>query len=181
LYRANGAAALSVLTEGDHFDGHLQDLEAASASGLPCIRKDFVLEPYMIAEARAFGASAVLLLATVLSDDQIEECCTYAHSLGLGVLLEAHDEAELARALKSEADAIGVNARDLKTFEIDLPGALKLLGSVPEQFIRVAESGVHRKEDAALCLAAGADAALVGTSLMRAEDPASLLRSLSSI
>jgi indole-3-glycerol phosphate synthase len=181
IYEQAGASAMSVLTEADHFDGHLDDLQIASGSKLPCIRKDFIIHRYMIAEAGLYGASAVLLLACVLTDEEIEDYCAYAHQLGLAVLLEAHNGEELARALKTEADAIGVNARDLKTFEIDLNTALKVLGDIPSKYIRVAESGVHSPEDALRCLQAGADAALVGTALMRAEDPLSLLATLTNI
>ena len=178
LYEQGGASAMSVLTEEDHFDGRLADLKRASTSSLPCIRKDFIVDPYMIAEAKVHGASAVLLLANVLNDEEIAAFCALAHDLGLAVLLETHDASELDRALKQDADAIGVNARDLKTFQIDLNEALHLLAGIPSDFIKIAESGVHQQGDAIRCFEAGADAALVGTSLMRAEDPISLLGAL---
>jgi indole-3-glycerol phosphate synthase len=180
IYKTHGASVMSILTEEDHFGGHLRDLEQASRSGLPCIRKDFIVDPYMIAEAKSCGASAVLLLASVLSDNEIADYCAYAHKLDLAVLLEAHDGDELERALRSKADAIGVNARDLKTFEIDLEGAVKLLALIPDGVIKVAESGVHSSKDALLCLDAGADAALIGTALMRSGDPGALLTALSN-
>ncbi len=178
-YRAGGAAALSILTEEDHFDGRLDDLVAASeTSGLPCIRKDFVLDRSMIIEAALAGGSAVLLLACLHDAAALAELTSEAHAAGLAVLLEVHDEAELAAAAGAGADAIGVNARDLRTFEVDLATVERLLPKVPEGALRVAESGIHGPEDAARVRAAGADAILVGESLMRAEDPVAALAAL---
>lgn len=179
-YAEGGARALSILTEEDHFQGSLADLGAAPEVTLPRIRKDFVLDEGMLLEAQLAGASAVLLLACCLDDVQLGELRAQARELGLAVLLEVHDEAELERAVPLAPEALGVNARDLRTFEIDLAVTERLLPRVPDGMLRVAESGLHDLDDLARVARAGADAALVGTALMRSADPAATLRSWSA-
>lgn len=174
-YAAGGAAALSVLTEQDHFGGAPEDLAAAAAPGLPRLRKDFLLTVDMVVESVEMGADAVLLLAVCLDDARLRDLRDAARDLGLAVLLEVHDEQELERGLAVEPDCLGVNARDLRTFEVDLSVPERLLSQVPAHIVRVAESGLHRPEDARRMLEAGADAALIGEALMRASDPALLL------
>ena len=177
-YRDGGAAAISVLTEEDHFRGSLADLAVARRAGLPLLRKDFLLDDAMVFESQWCGADAVLLLAVCLQPDSLRRLSDLAHTLGMAVLLEVHDEAELERAVAAEPDCIGVNARDLRTFEVDLSTTERLLPQIPERFVRVAESGIRSSEDGARVRAAGADAVLMGESLMRAADPAALIRSL---
>lgn len=178
-YEAGGAAALSVLTEARHFGGSLADLRAARwATSLPVLRKDFLVHPSQLIESRAAGADAVLLIAAALADDELSALLVLARDLGLGVLLEAHAEEDLERALATDASVIGVNARDLETLEVDGERALRLLARVPGDRIAVLESGISRPEQAARAAAAGARALLVGEALMRAEDPAALIRAL---
>jgi len=160
-----------VLTEQDHFRGALADLAAVAGCGLPRLRKDFLLDEGMVLESVAAGADAVLLLAVCLPDPLLGELRACAAECGLAVLLEVHDERELERALAVAPDCVGVNARDLRSFAIDLGTVERLLPRVPETAVRVAESGIHGEEQLRRVRAAGADAALVGTALMRADDP----------
>ncbi len=176
-YAAGGAAALSVLTEQDHFAGSPDDLARVAPAGLPRLRKDFLLDEGMVLESISMGADAILLLAVCLADPLLGELRSLAGELGLAVLLEVHDERELERALAVEPDCIGVNARDLASFRVDLATSEHLLPAIPERFVRVAESGLSTLADLERVRRAGADAALVGEALMRAEDPALLLRS----
>jgi len=178
IYELGHADLFSILTEEDHFSGSLDDLVAASAFATPALRKDFIIDPYMIFEARAFGASAILLLANVLSEDQLCSFTKIAHDLNLAVLLEIHDEGELTAAEKAQPDAIGVNARDLTTFQVDLSHTTRIIQRISSDYIRVAESGIKTPLDAKRAQDAGADALLVGTALMRSESPAKLIRSL---
>ncbi len=175
-YADGGAAALSILTEEDHFGGRPADLEAAASAGLPRLRKDFLLTEDMVVESVAMGADAVLLLAVCLEGSRLRDLRDAARDLCLAVLLEVHDEDELERALDVQPDCIGVNARDLKTFEVDLTVPERLIPRIPESIVRVAESGIHRVEDALRMQNAGADAVLVGEALMRSSDPTSTLR-----
>ncbi|MBR57338.1 MAG: indole-3-glycerol phosphate synthase [Myxococcales bacterium] len=177
-YIDGGAAACSILTNEDHFGGTLDDLRQASALGIPCLRKDFVVDPYMLVEARANGASAVLLITSILSQEQLQAYCDRAHGLELGVLVEVHDEEQLARATQVKPDAIGINARDLRDFSVSLDRTEQLLGCMPAGPIHIAESGIYTPADAQRMRAAGADAVLVGTSLMTSDDPALLLTQL---
>lgn len=176
-YADGGAAALSILTEEDHFQGRITDLADAAGTGLPRLRKDFMLSVDMVVESVAMGADAVLLLAVCLDDVQLMDMRAAARDLGLAVLLEVHDDAELERGLRVAPDCLGINARDLRTFEVDLAVSERLLPQVPKDIVRVAESGIHRPEDALRMLRAGADAALVGEALMKSADPAETLRS----
>ncbi|QDV07957.1 Indole-3-glycerol phosphate synthase [Planctomycetes bacterium Poly30] len=175
-YARGGAAALSILTEQDHFRGHPDDLIAAAKAGLPRLRKDFLLDVDMVVETVAMGADAVLLLAVCLDDAQLRDMRAAARELGLAVLLEVHDEEELERGLRVDPDCLGVNARDLRTFEVDLGVTERLLPLVPPGIVRVAESGIHAAESALRMRRAGADAVLVGEALMKSGDPAATLR-----
>ena len=169
-YQAGGAAAISVLTESDHFGGSLDDLgAAASSTSLPLLRKDFVIDPYQIHEARAHGASAVLLIAALLDDHEVRLLSDLATQLGLDVLLEVHDVTEMARALDLGAALIGINNRDLRTFEVSLETSLRLAELVPAGALLVSESGIERRADVERLAAAGVDAVLVGESLLRQE------------
>jgi indole-3-glycerol phosphate synthase len=176
-YADGGAAALSILTEEDHFSGRVSDLADVEEVGLPRLRKDFMLSVDMVVETVAMGADAVLLLAVCLDDVQLKDMRAAARDLGLAVLLEVHDEAELERGLRVAPDCLGINARDLRTFEVDLAHTERMLPKVPPGIVRVAESGIHRPEDALRMLRAGADAALVGEALMKSSDPAATLQS----
>ncbi|MCH2113125.1 MAG: indole-3-glycerol phosphate synthase TrpC [Planctomycetes bacterium] len=167
FYAENGARALSILTEQDHFGGSLQDFRSVASTGLPRIRKDFILDEWMVYESASAGAEAILLLAVCLSDSQLRDYTQLAHELGMAVLLEVHNESELARALPVYPDCMGVNARDLTTFEVRLETVESLLPHIPESTVRVAESGLSRLEDLQRVARCGADAALCGTALMK--------------
>jgi len=175
-YARGGAAALSVLTEADHFGGALVHLDEAQEAGLPLLRKDFVIDPSMVLEAAHHGADAVLLLPCILDDQQLDDLFACASDLGLAALVEVHGEGELERALALDPDVVGVNARDLATLRVDLATVERLLPQVPSDVVRVAESGIGGLEDLLRVSAVGADAVLVGEALMRASDPAATLR-----
>ncbi|MGA3160830.1 MAG: indole-3-glycerol phosphate synthase TrpC [Terracidiphilus sp.] len=182
-YFAGGAAALSVLTDEPFFHGSLRNLEQASASvPLPCLRKDFTVDEYQIVEARAHHGDAILLIAAALNDGELQRFARVAHSLSLDVLVEVHTAEELDRVLDAlgerGADAIGVNNRDLKTFEVRLETSLELAARIPPTVVRVAESGIAMPEDLARLRAAGFDAFLIGESLMRQADPGAALKAL---
>jgi len=181
-YADSGAAAVSILTEEAHFGGCLQDLAraAAVAPKLPRLRKDFLLDFAMVAESVAAGADAILLLAVVHEPSALAELTAAAQEQDLAVLCEVHDEEELEAALVAAPDAIGINARDLRDFTIDLGQVERLLPQVPSSVVRVAESGLQELADFRRMQHAGADAALVGTTLMRhPERLAAWVRSLS--
>jgi len=175
-YRRGGASALSVLTEQDHFGGSLADLQSVAPTGLPRLRKDFIVDQGMLYEACLFGADAVLLIAAILPDAELRSLRECARELGLAVLLEVHDERELERALAVEPELLGVNARDLRTLTVDLTTIERLMPRVPKDLPKVAESGIRTLDDLRRVRAAGADAVLIGETLMRAADPAALLR-----
>lgn len=178
---AGGAAALSVLTDEPYFQGSLRNLElASSVTGLPCLRKDFIVDKYQIVEARAHGADAILLIAAALSDAELERFTGEAHALGLDVLCEVHSAEELERVADLGCDACGVNNRDLRTFEVSLETSLRLADQLPAGSVRVAESGIHTADDIERLRAAGFDAFLIGESLMRHADPGATLRELLS-
>lgn len=166
--RDGGAAALSVLTDETYFGGRLGDLRAArEAAGRPVLRKDFVVDPLQLLEARAAGADAVLLVVRALSPARLDELLVAAGELGMDALVEVHDSAELDTALASGAELVGVNARDLSTFEIDLDRCRELVARVPSDRVAVAESGIEGPDDVSRVGRAGADAVLVGSTLMR--------------
>lgn len=182
LYAAHGAAAISVLTDGPYFGGSMQDLRMAAAScPLPLLRKDFILEEVQILEARAAGASAVLLIVRVLERARLEGLLRYAAELGLDALVEVHSPSELEAALESGAAVIGVNSRDLDTFRIDTEAAWKIVREVPADRIAVAESGMAGRMDVVRVAEAGADAVLIGTALSAAPSPERLLGELSAV
>jgi indole-3-glycerol phosphate synthase len=178
-YEAAGAAAVSVLTEPIHFDGSLADLRAVHlAVGVPVLRKDFLVHPSQVIESRVEGADAVLLIAAALSASELKVLVASAADLGLGALVETHSEADLEKALTTDASVIGVNARDLESLEVDPARALALLERVPGDRIAVLESGIASRADVERAASAGASAVLVGEALMRAEDPVATLREL---
>ena len=179
-YERAGAAALSVLTEGPHFGGALEDLrEARAASALPILRKDFVVDPYQVYETAAWGADALLLIVAALEPSEISELHELARSLDLDVLVEVHDEADLTCALEVvDADVIGINNRDLTDFTVDVQRTYDLLADVPAGKTVVSESGFNAREQLDELERVGIDACLVGESLMRAPDPEAALRVL---
>lgn len=182
-YFSGGAAALSVLTDEPFFQGSLHNLELASAAvPLPCLRKDFMIDEYQILEARAHHGDAILLIAAALTNSELVRFAQLAHGLELDVLVEVHTADELARVLltlgETDADAIGVNNRNLKSFEVRLETSLELVERIPSTVVRVAESGIAAPEDLARLRAAGFDAFLIGESLMRQTDPGAALAKL---
>jgi indole-3-glycerol phosphate synthase len=182
-YHAGGAAALSVLTDEPYFQGSLRNLELASkASPLACLRKDFTVDEYQIVEARAHRGDAILLIAAALADAELKSFAGLAHGLQLDVLVEVHTGQELDRVLdalgETGSDAIGVNNRNLKTFEVSLEASLELVERMPAGILRVTESGIATAKDLARLRAAGFDAFLIGESLMRQADPGAALAAL---
>src|SRR5882724_7578426 len=176
---ASGAAALSVLTDEEYFQGSLENLRLASgACALPCLRKDFIVDEFQILEARAYGADAVLLIVAALSDGEMKSLGTATREMGLDVLCEVHDEVELKRALDAGFETVGVNNRNLKTLVVDLETSVRLGGLMPARVLRVAESGIESAADVARLRAAGFGAFLIGEQLMRAERPGMELRGL---
>jgi indole-3-glycerol phosphate synthase len=178
-YAANGAACLSVLTDADFFHGSEACLEAArNACSLPVLRKDFTIDPYQVYEARAIGADCILLIVAALGDATMVELALLAAELDLDVLVEVHDEEELERALAIPAPLIGVNNRDLRTFETSIETTLRLAPSIPYDRVLVTESGIRSPEDVARLRAEGIEAFLVGETFMRAADPGAALAKL---
>lgn len=176
---AAGAAALSVLTDEEFFQGSLQNLRQASgAVTIPCLRKDFIVDEFQLLEARANSADAVLLIVAALSRPELIAVARAARERGLDVLCEVHDSGELQRALDAGCDLIGVNSRDLRTFHVDLETAFRLAEKFPASVVRVAESGIHSGADIARLRAAGYQAFLIGESLMRAQKPGKALQDL---
>ena len=182
-YAAGGAAALSVLTDEPYFQGGLRNLEIASETvSLPCLRKDFIIDEYQIVEARAHCADAILLIAAALTDAEIKRFAVAAHQLALDVLVEVHTGEELDRVLDSlgagGADAIGVNNRNLKTFDVRLETSFELVDRIPREVVRVTESGIATPAHVTQLRVAGFDAFLIGESLMRQADPGTALAAL---
>ncbi len=174
-----GAAALSVLTDEEFFQGSLENLRKASATvKVPCLRKDFIVDEFQLLESRANSADAVLLIVAALAQQELTVLTKSARSRGLDVLCEVHDEDELERALDGGCDLIGVNTRDLRTFKVDVATAFRLAARLPKNVVSVAESGIRSGEDIVQLKAAGYQAFLVGESLMRAESPGEALRGL---
>lgn len=178
-YVAGGASCLSVLTDAEFFGGSTADLRAArEAVAVPVLRKDFTIEARDVCDTRLMGADAVLLIVAALDDAELADLHALSTELGLDVLVEIHDEAELQKALAVGATAIGVNQRDLTTFEVDNARAVRVAGVMPEGVLRVAESGIRGPSDAAELADAGFHAVLVGESLVTAGDPAGSVASL---
>ena len=178
-YEAAGATCLSVLTDHDHFGGSREDLAAArGACALPVLRKDFTVDPRDVCDARIMGADCVLLIAAVLDDALLGDCLALATDLGMDALVEVHDEVELERALDRGARLVGVNQRDLVTFEVDHDRAVRMGAAIPRDVVSVAESGVRGRADAESLRRAGYDAILVGEHLVTAADPAGTLAEL---
>jgi indole-3-glycerol phosphate synthase len=178
-YGRGGASALSVLTEEEFFLGSLENLRLAkAASHLPCLRKDFIVDEFQLLEARAAGADAVLLLASVLNDHELGTLLGRAQGLDLDVLCEVHGETELRRALAAGCDLVGVNNRDLRTFKVDLETAVRLAPQLPANVFKVAESGIYTADDIGRLCLAGYQAFLIGEALMRAASPGKALEEL---
>jgi len=180
-YEQHGAACLSILTDRDYFMGAAEYLVAArSATRLPVLRKDFIIDPYQIFEARCMGADCILLIVAALSQTQLEELERVAVQLGMSVLVEAHSEEEFGRATRLHTPLIGINNRDLRTFETSLHTTLDLISRLPQDRILITESGIHTREDVILMRDRGVSAFLVGEAFMRQEDPGLALTSLFS-
>ncbi len=178
-YTQAGAAAISVVTEEDFFQGDLGWISRIrSVSELPVLRKDFIWEPFQIYETRAAGASAVLLIVAMLQPAELKEFVQLSQQLKLDALVEVHDEAELGEALEAGASIIGVNNRNLKTFDVTLQTSIRLAKLIPEDRLFVVESGIHTKTDIDLLIDAGADAFLIGEHFLTSADPAAAIRGL---
>lgn len=178
-YTKGGATCLSVLTDMDFFQGsdaYLQ--QARAACSLPVIRKDFIIDPYQVYEARTIGADCILLIVAALDDAQLQKLLSLAHELGMDVLVEVHDEAELHHALKFPAPLIGINNRNLRTFEVNLRTTIDLLPQIPADRIVVTESAIHTAQDVALMRQHNVNTFLVGEAFMRADDPGAKLAEL---
>lgn len=181
-YAEGGATCLSVLTDVENFGGSIEDLRLArQAVDVPVIRKDFTVSLHDVADARLMGADAVLLIVAALDDAELRDFHDLARDIGLDALVETHDEAEVERALAVGADLIGVNQRDLVTFEVDTDRAVRVGAALPADVVRVAESGVRGAADAAVLAAAGYHAVLVGESLVRSGDPAAAVAELRAV
>lgn len=181
-YEAAGAAAISVLTERDYFKGsphYLQDI--AEAVHIPVLRKDFIIDPYQIYEAKVLGASAILLICAILDDKRLKQYFELAHSLGLSALVEAHDEEEIHRAIRCGARVIGVNNRNLKDFTVSLDTSCRLRQLVPPQVLFVAESGIKTGTDVQRLRDCGVNAVLIGETLMRSGNKKEMLRQLAGV
>ncbi|WP_299521955.1 indole-3-glycerol phosphate synthase TrpC [uncultured Methanobrevibacter sp.] len=178
-YEKAGASAISVLTEPYFFQGSDDYLKEITENvRIPVLRKDFVVDEYMVYEAKLLGASAVLLIVAILSDEQLETCLTVARVLGMSAVVEAHDETEIKRAIDAGADIIGVNNRNLKDFSVDIENSIRLRGCVGEDIIFISESGIKTKEDVARLKENNVDAVLIGETLMKAEDKEAMIKEL---
>jgi indole-3-glycerol phosphate synthase len=180
-YERGGAACVSVLTDAPHFGGSAEDLQAARhATSIPVLRKDFTVCLADVYDSRIMGADAILLIASVLTDDELRAFLEESQALAMAAIVEVHDEAELERALACGATIVGVNQRDLRTFEVDSERAERLAALIPGDIVRIAESGIATARDVSRLVAAGYDAVLVGESLMRHTDRASAVEELRS-
>jgi indole-3-glycerol phosphate synthase len=181
IYERSGAVAISVLTDEKYFGGSSEDLRLVkSASGLPVLRKDFIVDGYQVFEAKYFGADAILLIAALLDDSELATLMDLAQELGLEVLLEVHTQSELERAIESGARLIGINNRNLDTLKTDLATSFDLLEMVPDDRVVISESGISTSSDIGRLLEAGADGFLIGESLLKSGDPAAKLSELLS-
>lgn len=181
-YGSAGARAISVLTEPEFFKGSLEDLVAAKAAcSVPVLRKDFIVDEYQVTEAAAAGADAILLIVAALTDSELKGFSSLAESYGLGVLIEVHAQDELDRALALDPQLLGVNQRDLRTFEVDTGLASRLRKIIPGRVVVVAESGIKTRDDVQRLREASVDAILVGEALMRSADPAAAAVSLMQV
>ncbi|MDX1566726.1 MAG: indole-3-glycerol phosphate synthase TrpC [Longimicrobiales bacterium] len=179
MYQEGGASAVSVLTDEEYFGGSLDDLRAVRERvDLPVLRKDFVIDPVQVTEARGGGADCVLLIVRILDDDLLAGLLEKAGELGMAALVEVHDETELQRALDAGAEVVGVNNRDLSTFETRLEVTLEMVHRIPPDVVLVSESGIRTGDDVARLGEAGVDAVLVGESLLRQPDPGAAVREL---
>lgn len=180
-YEQGGAAALSVLTDRDFFQGRPDDLKTArSACSLPVIRKDFTIDEYNVLEAAAMGADAILLIVAILDEARLRAFRELAEQFGMAALVEVHDASELETALRSGAKIVGVNNRDLRTFTVSLDTSVSLAASIPSDVVRVSESGIFHNADVRRLMAAGYDAFLVGEHLVKSGDPARAVRELAA-
>jgi indole-3-glycerol phosphate synthase len=181
IYAGNGAAAISVLTEAKHFQGsldHLKDIRKALPDKIPLLRKDFIVDPYQIYESRAYGADSLLLIVAILELEKLQELLRISHELNMSCLVEVHNKAEVEIALKSQAKIIGINNRDLNTFNVDLATTERLRPLIPPDRIVVSESGIKERTDIEKLSRLGIDAVLIGESLMSAPDIAARMREL---
>jgi len=179
IYEDSGASAISVLTDEQFFDGSLAGMrEVKQAVSIPVLRKDFIIDPFQIYEARAFGADAVLLIVAILYDDQLRAFLDICKDLGLDALVEIHTEQERDKALEAGADLIGINNRDLKTFAVDLSTTIDLVPGLPKEALCVSESGIKSHDDIRRLMEAAVDAVLVGTVLMEADDIGAKIKEL---
>ena len=178
-YQAGGASCLSILTDHEYFQGHELFLtQARSACNLPVIRKDFIIDPYQVMEARAIGADCILLIVAALDDDQLATLYAAARLEGMDVLVEVHDSEELERALRLDLDLVGINNRNLRNFETSLQTTIDLLSRVPDGCMVVTESGIHTRADVELMRDHDVHAFLIGEAFMRADDPGQALAEL---
>jgi indole-3-glycerol phosphate synthase len=181
-YIGGGAAAISVLTDEPFFQGSLGYLsDAASISTVPLLRKDFILDPYQVKEAKAYGADAVLLIAEICSGSQMEELLAATHEFGLQALVECYSEHEFEQLPWKKIEIVGVNNRNLNTFEVDLHRGVSLLNQAPEHVVTVSESGLHKPDDLCYLYDHGVDAALIGEYFMRQNDPGRAIEEMSSL
>jgi len=181
IYAGNGAAAISILTEARYFQGsldHLKDIRKALSNKLPLLRKDFIVDPYQIYESRAYGADSLLLIVAILKPETLQELLRLCHELNMSCLVEVHNEAEVEIALKSQAKIIGINNRDLNTFNVDIATTERLRPLIPPDRIVVSESGIKERTDIEKLNRLGIDAVLIGESLMSAPDIAARMREL---
>ena len=176
-YDAAGASAISVLTDREFFGGSLADLsEARETVHIPLLRKEFMIDPYQIAEAKAYGADIILLIAAVLSPDEVQHLACYAKKLGLNVLLEVHNREELDRSICDDLDAIGVNNRNLNDFTVSVQHSLDLVSHIPDRFLKVSESGISDPGTIQQLKNAGFNGILIGENFMKADSPAKAIR-----
>ncbi|MGB7526716.1 indole-3-glycerol phosphate synthase TrpC [Sphingobacterium cellulitidis] len=179
-YQDAGASAISVLTDHDFFQGSLEDLTAArNVLQIPLLRKEFIVDTYQIAEAKAYGADIILLIAACLEKEEIKSLSEYAKSLGLNVLLEVHDEEELNKSIFPSIDAIGVNNRNLKDFSVSLDHSYDLVNKIPSQYIKVSESGISDPETIKALKKAGFNAFLIGENFMKTQNPTEAIKKFS--